>query len=76
MCTEINDSYQALMEAGLSLKDIKQKIKAKAEEYQGYLSEEAVLFLIAKEYNLKVGEVRNQSKGHQQSTQPRPQRLP
>jgi len=54
MCTEINDSYQALMEAGLSLKDIKQKIKAKAEEYQGFMSEEAILFLIAKEYNLKV----------------------
>ncbi len=54
MCTEINDLYQALMEAGLSLKDIKQKIKAKAEEYQGFMSEEAILFLIAKEYNLKV----------------------
>ncbi|GAH06921.1 unnamed protein product, partial [marine sediment metagenome] len=50
MCTKANDLYRALIETGLSLNEIKQKIKAKVEEYQGYLSEEAILFLVAKEY--------------------------
>ncbi len=54
MCTKANDLYQALIDAGLSLNEIKQKIKAKVEEYQGYLSEEATLFLVAKEYGLNI----------------------
>jgi len=54
MYPEINDLYQVLKDAGLSLNEIEQKIKIKAEEFQGFMSEEAILFLIAKEYNLKV----------------------
>ncbi|MFX1337752.1 MAG: hypothetical protein ACFFDK_04015 [Promethearchaeota archaeon] len=54
MYNEIDDIYQALMGVGLSLMEIEQKIKTKAEEFQGFMSKEAILFLIAKEYNLKV----------------------
>ena len=54
MSIKTNDLYQALRDAGLSSKDITQKLEAKAEEYQGYLSKEAILFLIAKEYGLNV----------------------
>ena len=46
--------YQSLLEAGFSKKEIFDKIKEKNDEYQGFMSREAILVLIAKECGLDV----------------------
>lgn len=46
--------YQILLEAGLSEQEIDRQIKSKQAEYQGFMSPQAILFLIAKEYALDL----------------------
>lgn len=50
----IKQLYQSLLEAGFSEKEIFDKLKKKKEEYQGFMSKEAILVLIAKEFGLNV----------------------
>lgn len=46
--------YQSLLAAGFSEKEILDKIKKKNEEYQGFMSEQAILLLLVKECGLNV----------------------
>lgn len=50
----IKQLHQSLLEAGFSEKEILDKIKEKNDEYQGFMSKEAILVLIAKESGLNV----------------------
>lgn len=50
----IKQLYKSLLEAGFSEKEIFDKLKKKNEEYQGFMSKEAILVLIAKESGLNV----------------------
>ncbi|MHA1526166.1 MAG: hypothetical protein ACTSQD_03970 [Promethearchaeota archaeon] len=50
----IKQLYQSLLEAGFSEKEIFDKLKKKNDEYQGFMSKEAILVLIAKESGLNV----------------------
>ena len=43
-----NEIYDALIDMGLSEEQIKIEIKKKENDYQGYISKEGCLFLIAK----------------------------
>ena len=52
MGAETQDIYQSLLEAGFSKEEVDRKIKSKKEEYKGFMSEQAILFLIAKDYGL------------------------
>ncbi len=50
----IKQLYQSLLEAGFSEKEIFDKIKKKGDEYQGFMSKQAILVLIAKECGLNI----------------------
>jgi len=50
----IKQLYQSLLEAGFSEKEIFDKINKKNDEYQGFMSKQAILVLIAKECGLNV----------------------
>ena len=54
MSLSAEDIYNALIKAGLKEEDIQEEIKKKADEYQGYISESGILFLIAKNKNLAI----------------------
>ena len=46
--------YQALLETGFSEEEINQQINEKLTEYQGFMTKQAVLFLIAKENGINI----------------------
>ena len=50
----IKQLHQSLLEAGFSEKEILDKIKEKNDEYQGFMSKQAILLLIAKESGFAV----------------------
>lgn len=50
----IKQLYQSLLEAGFSENEIFDKINKKNDEYQGFMSKQAILVLIAKECGLNV----------------------
>jgi len=54
MVESTEDIFKALMETGLSEQEIKQQIKQKLTEYQGFMNKQAVLFLIAKENGVSI----------------------
>ncbi len=54
MVESAEDVFKALMETGLSEQDINQQIKEKLTVYQGFMNEQAVLFLIAKENGVSI----------------------
>ncbi|TFG28651.1 MAG: hypothetical protein EU532_04745 [Promethearchaeota archaeon] len=49
-----NEIYDALIDMGLSEEQIKVEIKKKENDYQGYISKEGCLFLVAKDHNLVI----------------------
>ena len=53
MSSDVNDIYQALLDSGLNEGELKQRIKAKADEFKGFISKEGILHLIAGEVGLK-----------------------
>ncbi len=55
MSSNIEDIYQALVNAGITEEDIESQINEKYNEYQGFMSKQAILFLIAKEHGLDIG---------------------
>ena len=54
MVESTEDIFKALIETGLSEQEINQQIKQKLTEYQGFMNEQAVLFLIAKENGVSI----------------------
>ena len=54
MSSDTKDIYKSLLEAGFSKEEIDIEIKNKAEEFQGFISERGILFLIAKENGLNI----------------------
>ena len=57
---DFEEVYQALVKAGFSDEEIEQEIKEKFNEFQGFMTKEAILFLIAKEHGLSIITVDNQ----------------
>jgi len=54
MSSNIEDLYQALLNAGIDELEIERQVKEKYNEYQGFISKEAILFLIVKEHGLDI----------------------
>lgn len=54
MSSNIEDIYQALINAGIDEEIINSQINEKYNEFQGFMSKQAILFLIAKEYGLDI----------------------
>lgn len=54
MCSNNEDVYQVLINAGIDEQEIERQVKEKYNEYQGFVSKEAILFLIAKEHGLDI----------------------
>ncbi len=52
MEAETKDIYQSLLEAGYSEEELESQRKAKKKQYEGFMSDEAIWFLIAKDYGL------------------------
>ena len=54
MAEYAEEIYQSLIEKGYSEEDIEKEITSKFNEYQGFMSKQAILFLIAKEKGVAV----------------------
>ncbi|MFX1314424.1 MAG: hypothetical protein ACFE9T_01040 [Promethearchaeota archaeon] len=54
MSYNIEDIYQALLNAGIDEEEIERQVKEKFNDYQGFMSKQAILILIAKEHGLTV----------------------
>lgn len=52
MVEDIEEIYQSLIKSGLSEEELKREIDTRFQEYQGFMSRPAILFLIAKEQGL------------------------
>jgi len=50
----VDELYQQLLALGMSEKELEKKVKKKVEEYGGFMSEQGVLFLIARENGLSL----------------------
>lgn len=54
MDSEVKNIHQSLLEAGFSEEEIERELNKKAKNYGGFMSEKAILFLIAKENGLNI----------------------
>ena len=54
MSSSIEKLYKTLMDAGLSEEEIQKQVKEKVKEYQGFISEKGILFIIAKELGVNM----------------------
>lgn len=54
MVERAEEIYQALMDAGISEEELTQEMKEKDTEFQGFMSKQAILYLIAKDHGIKV----------------------
>ena len=54
MSSNIEDIYQALLKAGITEDDIDRQVEEKYNEFQGFMSKQAILFLIAKKQGLDI----------------------
>ena len=54
MSASVDELYQQLLALGMSEKELEKKVKKKVEEYGGFMSEQGVLFLIARENGLSL----------------------
>lgn len=54
MVERAEEIYQALMDAGISEDEITQEIKEKNSEFQGFMTKQAILYLIAKDHGINV----------------------
>lgn len=52
MGAETQDIYQSLLDAGYSKEELERQVKSKKDQYKGFMSDEAIWFLIAKDYGL------------------------
>ncbi len=60
---DIEDIYQLLIKKGLSEVEIQKQVKAKMNEYGGYLTDSGALYLIAKEYDVSFKEASESTLG-------------
>jgi replication factor A1 len=54
MSANIEDIYQALLDSGVDEDTIDKEINEKYNEFQGFMSKQAILYLIAKEHGLNI----------------------
>ena len=54
MCCSEYEIYEKLLEMGFTEEELEKELKRKANEYGGFMSEEAILFLIAKENGINI----------------------
>ncbi len=54
MSSDAQDIYQAMVKAGYSEDDIKREIQSKTREFQGFMTKEGALYLVAKELGIKL----------------------
>lgn len=54
MCFSEYEIYEKLLEMGFSEEELEKELKRKAKEYGGFMSEEAILFIIAKENGINI----------------------
>jgi len=54
MAERAEQIYQALLDTGISEEEINQQINEKLTDYQGFMTKQAVLFLIAKENGINI----------------------
>jgi replication factor A1 len=54
MVERAEEIYQALLEAGISEETIKLQVKEKNTEFQGFMTKQAILYLIAKEHGINI----------------------
>ncbi|MFX1320804.1 MAG: hypothetical protein ACFFAQ_04080 [Promethearchaeota archaeon] len=54
MSSNIEDIYQTLLNAGITEDEIERQVNERYNEFQGFMSKQAVLFLIAKENGLDI----------------------
>lgn len=54
MVERVEEIYQALLNAGISEDEINQQIKEKESDFQGFMTKQAILYLIAKDYGINV----------------------
>ena len=54
MVEDIEEIYLALIKAGFSEGELKSEINARFQEYQGFMSKQAILFLLAKENGINI----------------------
>jgi replication factor A1 len=50
----VEEIYQALLNAGISEDEINQQIKEKESDFQGFMTKQAILYLIAKDHGINV----------------------
>jgi hypothetical protein len=56
---EVEELYHALIKAGLSDEEIKREMADQFNKFHGFMTKEALLFLIAKEHGLGIGAFKN-----------------
>lgn len=66
MSFNIEDIYQALLKAGITEEEIKRQINERYNELQGFMSKQAILFLIAKEHGLDIASSNTDELIHQE----------
>lgn len=59
MVERTEEIYQALLDAGISEKEIQEHLSEKEAEFQGFMTKPAILYLIAKEYGVDVDSTEN-----------------
>ena len=66
MSFNIEDIYQALLKAGITEEEIERQINERYNELQGFMSKQAILFLIAKEHGLDIASSNTDELIHQE----------
>ena len=59
MIERAEEIFQALLDAGISEDELKEQIKEKETEFQGFMTKQAILYLIAKENGINVDSSEN-----------------
>ncbi len=54
MSDSVDELYQQLIDLGMSEEELEKKVRNKVEEYGGFMSEQGVLFIIARENGLEL----------------------
>ncbi|MFX1574322.1 MAG: hypothetical protein ACFFB0_16400 [Promethearchaeota archaeon] len=61
MVEDIEEIFQSLIKAGVTEEELEHEINSRFQEYQGFMSRQAILFLIAKEHGLFDDDLENTS---------------
>lgn len=58
MAEHTEELYQSLLDAGMNDKEIEKHVREKLIEYQGFMTKQAILYLIAKEQGIEVDPIK------------------